>query len=150
MGEYNDEEGATSCKKCDAGTVPIECYASRGHCKCRKCPKGKYGTDQGTCKYCDGPMDYNDKEGAKSCKKCALGTIPIRCYASSYHCGCAKCSKGKFGTESGMCKLCDGAMSYNDAEGAPSCKTCPSGTHPYRCIGNSGNCGCKKNAKRYV
>ena len=46
--EYGDEVGATSCKQCTLGTVPLLDYNQR-HVGCRQCKSGTIGKSDGKC-----------------------------------------------------------------------------------------------------
>ena len=98
--KYGDKEGATSCKNCSLGQIPLK-HNGYYYIGCAPCRKGTIGKSDGKCHYCGGAMEYGDKEGATSCKICPLGQIPSWKY--SHKIGCAPCSKGTFGKSDGKC-----------------------------------------------
>ena len=113
--EYNDVKGATKCKTCPLGSIPVQ------HHKCIECNPGFYGTAEGECKSCmiNGPTSYSEK-GASVCKTCPLGM-----YSRNQQ-SCERCWAGSRGTSRG-CVSCrdDGPRHFNDVEGATTCKVCP-------------------------
>ncbi|XP_066925087.1 proprotein convertase subtilisin/kexin type 5-like [Clytia hemisphaerica] len=125
--EYQNEVGATSCKKCPSGTRPYSFYGL--HIACITCRKGTFSKNDGKCHKCHDPMEYQDEEGAISCKNSTLGKIPY--YQGGFASGIVSCNKGTFGKEDGKCHKCNGAMEYQDEIGTSSCKKCPLGRIPY-------------------
>ena len=97
--EYQNEVGATSCKKCPLGTRPYSFYGL--HIACITCRKGTFSKIDGKCHKCQGPMEYQDEEGAISCKNSTLGEIPY--YQGGFAFGIVSCNKGTFGKEGGKC-----------------------------------------------
>uniref|UniRef100_A0A7M6DP95 Uncharacterized protein n=1 Tax=Clytia hemisphaerica TaxID=252671 RepID=A0A7M6DP95_9CNID len=139
--EYGDTVGATSCKTCQVGTVPVGHNSYQRRYKCVNCPIGSIGKTDGKCYNCVGVMEYGDTVGATSCKTCQVGTVPIHnSYQRRYK--CVNCPIGSIGKTDGKCYNCVGVMEYGDTVGATSCKTCQVGTVPihnsyqrrYKCV----------------
>ena len=125
--EYQDETGASSCKKCPLGKIPYDHDGvSFG---CTSCKIGTFGKNDGKCHDCDGVMEYQNEVGATSCKKCPLGKIPHS--SGGFNTSCSPCPTGTFGKNDGKCHKCDGVMEYQNEIGASSCKKCNSGKYPY-------------------
>jgi len=133
--QYSGVKGATSCKTCPLGSIPINSK------RCDICREGTFGKNDGICHLCNGTMQYSDITGATSCKTCSLGSYPTIDYifnpGGKYYNKCVKCGIGTYGENDGICYKCKGTMQYSDVKGATSCKTCPPGTYAYgnyRCL----------------
>ena len=100
---YNDVINATACKTCALGS-----YSLSSTSPCVKCPIGTYGSEDGYCRTCSGPLSYADEKGLAHCKVCPLGMFSHRFDKTK----CLKCYTGTKGTKDG-CVKCDGAMEYN-------------------------------------
>ena len=138
---YGDTEGATSCKNCIVGTIPVRSFYQR-NIRCAKCPVGTIGKSDGECHTCNGVMEYGDTEGATSCKTCKIGTVPDHNYYQRNY-RCVHCRIGTIGKDDGKCHWCDGPMEFSDVSGATSCKRCPMGSIPRKDY-NRYQIGCYK------
>ena len=77
------------------------------------------------CKQCDGEGNYNDIDGASSCKVAPVGFV-----VTHDHKGVTACEEGYFSDDGLTCKLCDGEGQFSDVNGASFCKTAKAGYKP--------------------
>ena len=119
VGQYQNENGTTFCKLCEAGKYndkigQISCdnicesgkYSQVGASSCTECPAGRIGSNL-----------FIHKQN-KQCKEaCKAGT-----YSTSGSTDCLQCQEGRYSnTGSSGCKLCE-AGKYNDKIGQSICK----------------------------
>ena len=93
--------------------------------QCSPCTAPSYSDDGLTCKQCDGEGQYNDINGASSCKSSPPGSKP-----TSDHTGIEACPLGTFSDDGVSCKECTGNGTYSDTTGAIYCKSAPAGFKP--------------------
>ena len=132
-GEYQNQMGKTSCKRCKAGEYNIEIGRSR---KCEICPLGHYCyfIDRAPVKCAKG--HYQDQMGQTSCKRCKSGEYNIETGRSRK---CEICPLGHY------CYFIDRAPvkcakgHYQDQMGKTSCKRCKAGEYNIE-IGRSRKC----------
>jgi len=162
-GEYQDEEGQSSCKQCSPGKF----QPTRGQAECEDCALGGYCNSSNVCGggFTSCPQGtFNDRSGMSNladCKECPVGTFSTTPEANSSS-TCEKCNPGSFSNETGQtsCLLCrEGA--YQDNFEATSCKVCEEGYYadkiglegcipcPYRLSSSQGSNTCSLCAKDF-
>ncbi|GMI02681.1 hypothetical protein TrVE_jg6925 [Triparma verrucosa] len=115
LGTYNDDEGTKATLHDDVGD-------------CKVCEAGKFNSDDGT--------DYT-LHGAGSCEVCAMGKYNDEDgLVADLHAGCTDCPVGKYNefpaeleqyhNSPDDCEICDSGT-YNDFQGATTCKNCEGG-----------------------
>lgn len=138
---YTDIYGATQCRTCHLGWVPVEDFAG-GHSRCKPCPAGTFGKVDGKCHSCSKSIEYSQVLGATHCKKCHSGWFAVKDHKEN-HVDCKQCPSGTYGDSDGTCYPCNGPMEYSDIKGAPKCKECHLGWVPSK-NRRGRNIGCKK------
>ena len=121
-GEYQNEEGQSSCKTCGLAKTTYNNAAT----SCESCRIGQFGYSPffGVCFDCaDGK--YQDLTGQTSCKNCLAGQYNSQMGRTA----CSDCAAGQYsGGGATSCTVCQNGK-YQDQAVQSSCKNCPAGRY---------------------
>ena len=148
-GLYQDTEGQTSCKSCDAGY-----YCPDGENVANafqtQCAAGSYTdeTGQSSCSLCLTGGTYQNQSGQTSCLSCPAGKYSDALDPASVtgNTSCKVCDKGKYSAVEGAssCSVCpDGTYSGSSANGNTECTQCPIDTYNTEAANNAGVSACQ-------
>ena len=121
-GEYQDETGANTCKKCPVGRYQDMNVWDAKVTDCKDCPIGSYQDEMSTTVVKSGNAGTTRivEIGNTACKTCPNGKTNDN---SGNHTTCSDCPTGKFG-QNGLCEDCPLGR-YGNQTGLSVCNECP-------------------------